>query len=285
MDWRVLAVVAIVALAGCSAPLGGNDRGDEGTVTPAPVPEVTDRTERRPAVAPGLQTTGIERLNRLVRAHVRAARNASWVWTETYELTRRSGNVTVTSRFDQTVRFVGPRTYSREASPLAIRRGGEYRFVQNYAQYADGETGYETWLSGDRNRVIYRRDEDPTANRSFAGFAADPIRTYLALDEATVWRVERGQRQHYRVVGTAATVPGYESVNAYRASALIRADGFVRSLNVTYTVVRPDVIVQRRYSFTYRTVGNLTLERPDWVETARNWTSEGGWQGDADPFR
>jgi len=272
MDRRALAIAVVVVVAGCGAPFGGGGNDEnrrEATVTPAPAPSVTERPEQTPSVAPGVRTVGIGDLDRLVRAHVRAARNASWVWTESYALTRRSGNATDSDRFGQTVRFVSPQRYSREAAELGIRTGQDFLFVQNYTEYADGTTAYQKWRSQSRNRIIYQHDDTPTANRSFAGFAAEPIRTYLALDEATVSRVDRGERQYYRIVGTAASVSGYESVDTYRASAVVRADGFVRSLNVTYTTAT----IRRQYSFTYRTVDDLALERPEWVDTAANRTS------------
>jgi len=74
MVWRVLGVLALVALA------GGGTTVERATLTPAPVPTATPTPEDpAPDVAPGLSATGVADTDTLVEAHVAAARGTTWV--------------------------------------------------------------------------------------------------------------------------------------------------------------------------------------------------------------
>jgi hypothetical protein len=274
MRWGVVCVVVLAAVAGCSAFAPADGGGTPSpTVTPAPVPTAAATTAApTPGVAPGVETTGIAALPALVDAHVAAARNSSWVWTERERITQTTGNVTLNTSSNQTIRFEGPRTYHREASLMSVRVGNELRFLQDYEQYADGSVGYETWHSPELDRTVYSRTDDPTTGRAFPGYAVDPLTDYLRLESATVSRADVGQRPHYLVDGIQLTVPDYGPVTSYHARAVVREDGFVRSLNVTYTVRQENLAVEGRYNFSYRRVGETSVERPAWVDAAENAT-------------
>jgi hypothetical protein len=270
---RELVLVVLAVTAGCNA-LGPDRTGTAAPeLTPAPVPtDAATTAAPTPGVAPGVETTGIGSLSTLVDAHVAAARNSSWVWTERERITQTTGNVTLNTSSNQTIRFAGPRTYHRKASLMSIRVANELRFLQDYEEYADGSVGYETWHSPELDRTVYRRDANPTTGRAFPGYAVDPLTDYLTLESATVSRVDVGQRPHYLVVGIQSTVPDYGPVSSYRARAVVREDGFVRRLNVTFTVRQENLAVEGRYNFSYRRVGETSVERPAWVDAAENAT-------------
>jgi len=181
-------------------------------------------------------------------------------------------DVTTDATTEQLVRFAGPRTYYRWTEVQSRRVGQDLQFRENYEQYADGRVRYETWQSIVENDVVYRRLETPAVDGSFVGFATGPIRQYLALESARVTRLDRGELRHYEVVGTRSRLPQEGAVTDYRANAVVRGDGLVRRLNVTYTVEDERTGCRRavQYSFSYRRVGDATVgvERPDWVDTA-----------------
>jgi len=268
---RVVVVAVFVFLAGCSLA-GGGTSVDRATLTPAPVPTATPTPEDPvPDVAPGLSTTGIADTDALVDAHVAAARETSWVWRERRNVTRVRGNVTATSVTEQRVRFVDPRTYYRWTDVQSRRMGQDLQFREDYQQYADGRVLYETWQSIVENEVVYRRLDTPAVDRGFVGFATEPVRLHLSPESARVSRLDVGQQRHYEVVGTRSRLPREGTVSDYRVRAVVRADGLVRNLNVSYTVERERAPrrVRVRYEFGYRRVGNATVERPDWVDTAQ----------------
>jgi hypothetical protein len=275
MTWRALGVLALVFLAGCSLA-GGGATVERATLTPAPVPPATTPEDPVPDVAPGLSTTGVADTDALVDAHVAAARGTTWVWRERRTVTRVRDDVTANATTEQLVRFAGPRTYYRWTEVQSRRVGQDLQFRENYEQYADGRVRYETWQSIVENDVVYRRSETPAVDGGFVGFATAPIRLYLSLESARVTRLDHGEQRHYEVVGTRSRLPREGTITDYRARAVVRADGLVRRLNVTYTV--DDERTGRRrtvqYGFSYRRVGEASVgvERPDWVDTAERRT-------------
>lgn len=273
MRWGLVCVVLLAVTAGCNSLGAGGPETATPTVTPAPVPAETATESTTPVVAPGVATTGITDLDRLTDSHVRAARNESWVFHERSRITQSYGNVTVNTTRNQSVRFVDPATYYHSSSTRSIRVGQQLQFLQDYERYADGSVAYETWYSPAESQTVYHRDDSPAVTEEFPGFATDRIGDYLALESATVSRVDVGEREHFLVVGMRSSVPDYGPVDTYRARAVVREDGFVRSLNVTYTVEEEDILIEGSYNFTYTQVGNATVERPDWVATAETRTA------------
>lgn len=94
------------------------------------------------------------------------------------------------------------------------------------------------------------------------------------MRDATVTRVTVDGRPYYRVTGTRDTLLRYGTVEDYRATAIVRPDGFVRSLDVFFVAYRGSGRTEVSYGFTYTGVGTATLDRPAWVATARNETAQ-----------
>lgn len=275
MRWRAVCVFLLVVTAGCNAFGGNGDQRPAASVTPAPVPTDTRTAEpAMPAVPPGITRTGIGNMGPLVDSHVQAARNTRWVWTSTMRITETDGTDTAESVSTRTVWFVDERRYRQEANRTGNRSALLPNSFGDYREYADGTVTYKRWFSFEADRTVYQRVETVRADDTFPGFAANPIRTFLALESATVSRLDAGESQYYEVVGSRPRLPGYGPVESYRARAVVRADGFVRRLNVTYTVDQPDGQFESHYQFNYRQVGNATVERPDWVDTAENRTAQ-----------
>jgi hypothetical protein len=272
MDRRALAVGLALLLAGCGA-LGGAAPGtDRPTLTPAPVPTAAPTATDEPALAPGLTADGVADLDALVTAHVRAARNTSYVW-EVYEADSEwDGNATARPGPAQRVVYVNDSRYLREVALLAATVDGRRSYLRDYARFADGDEEFATWTAARTNGTAYRRVADPSANGRLAGLAADPLFEFLRLEESTVTRLCHDGRTYYRVSGTRDRLLRYGTVEDFRATAVVRADGFVRELRVFFAVYRGSGRSENHYSFTYSQVGTATLDRPAWVATARNET-------------
>lgn len=271
MRWVALVVLGLVLVGGCS--FADRSPSERRTLSPAPVPTTAASPDTDSDLPPGITRTGITNLSALVNAHVRVSNATRWAWVETTTSTVRTENRTVSMSTTQTVTFVDRRTYRHSADVWVKQHEGSYRYREGYERYANGSEGYATWLSSDPLRRVYRRDESPTVDDRFAGFATDPIRRYLSLDSTTVSRVGDADPQHYEVAGTQSNVSEYGPVTEYRARAVVRADGFVKRLNVSYTVEQSDMQVAVEYTFTYRRIGTATVERPAWVAAARNRTA------------
>lgn len=267
MRWVILAVGLLAVTAGC------NTVGDSGTetptVTPAPVPTHSPTPEDpRVGVAPGLSAGGITHPNYLATHHAEAATETSYVWMEFESTTRQYRNETVDTSESQVVTFEDETTYRRQIDAHEITIDGRETYVQGYEEYANGDVEYTRWVSTDGEGYTYTRDSSPDAARTYASLAAESIRKYLNVENETVERIDVGEGRHYVVVGTRSTLPEYGPVDEYRARAIVREDGFVRSLDVRYTRSRDGDPVRAHYSFTYRQVGNATVEPPDWESEA-----------------
>lgn len=272
MRWRLVGVCALLALAGCNFAGGPVTEAETLTAAPVPTATATETPSAAEALPPGIDTTGVYDEDVLVAAHVAAARGTSWYWREHRERTQVYRNTSLTTNESQNVTFVDPTTYRRRAQILSTRVGAELRFYQDLDTYADGEAVYRTWISPNGGDQVYDRDHTPEVSRAFVGFGTGPIREYLPLDTATVSRADVPGGEYYEVVGRRSSVPDLGPVNSSRVRLVVREDGLVRSLNATHVVDRGDVYISVHYNFTYRGIGTTTVERPGWLETARDRT-------------
>lgn len=265
MIWRALVVAVLAVTAGCGSFATASDPTP--TVTPAPVPTASPTPdEPRGAVAPGLRATGVTDPGRLARSHVEAASGTSYVWRSSTAASHQFRNSTVDTSESQMVAAGNGSTYHRTVDQYETMLDGEVRRLDDYEEYVDGTVIYRKWSSDDGRTVR----ENVTTNDSgrYAPIAAQRIRRYLALDAASVSRVDVGEGAHYEVVGTRETLPRFGSLDSYRARAVVRADGFVKRLDVRFHVRRNDERIDVRYNFTYERVGETTVSEPDWIDEA-----------------
>lgn len=272
MRVRVAAAVALVVLsAGCSGFVGGGESTP--TLTPAevPTPEPTP-TDPRVGIAPGVTSSNVTHPGFLAQRHADAVEHTSYVLVERYREDRQFGNVTSDLHRTQRIVVENATVYRREVSNRhrAIV-DGEAQYLHGYAEYADGNALYKSWLSSDDNQRVYRRSPDPTQRLAYGSIVMDEISEYLSLENATVTRyyVANSDYQHYQVTGSREALPTYSAVDNYTATAVIREDGFVRSLNVTFEAENNGREIDAHYTFAYSEVGAATVTPPDWVEEAR----------------
>ncbi|WP_459194344.1 hypothetical protein [Halosimplex sp. J119] len=270
MQWRLLVALAVVVTtAGCGSLFGANGQSSgpaTDTLTPAPVPEVTPTPERWP-VAPGLTGSGIADVDALVAAHRAATTNRSYVWRERRgSTTRQNGSVPL---FDRTVAHVESssvyRVWSGEQTIL-LRSGTAS--VANYSEYADGTELFVHYRYVGRNDSELQRRHAIHANahQRIGLRATDAIENYLDVESATVAAVSVDGRRQYEVVGRNRTTPAGDRRTNYTVVAVVSPEGFVRSLDATYTTRSAGEPRRVRYAFTYENVGETTVDPPAWYD-------------------
>lgn len=157
---------------------------------------------------------------------------------------------------------------------IGVRDGNGTPVPVDYGLYADGDRRY--WrLSGAIGATpVYRESHlSPDPPDPFAGVAEQYVRRYLAASDVRVRVVDDPATQiRYRVVATGRPTRIDGAVSDYRAVANVTADGFVRSLAVSY--LRHDSTGHRHVTvgYEYDRVGNATVDQPDWYATARTAT-------------
>ncbi|WP_436925897.1 hypothetical protein [Halosimplex amylolyticum] len=265
MRWRLLVALAVVLTAGCGSLFGQQSPGPAtDTLTPAPVPEVTPTPERW-GIAPGLSGNSVADVDALVTAHRAATAGRSYVWRERRGTTTRS-NGTV-PLFDRTVAKVESATVYRVwTGDERVRLRTGLTNVANYTEYADGTDRivryrYVGWRDFEHQR---RHPIDATAHRHIGVSATQAIERYLAVESARVAAVGVDDRRHYEIVGRNWTRPVGDRVTNYTVTAVVSTDGFVRSLDVSYTVHSLGHPRRVRYAFAYERVGNTTVDPPVW---------------------
>jgi len=253
MNWRAVVVAVVVVLAGCGALGGGSagadnaDRSDPTrTLTPVPVPEVTETPVTLP---PGLTGDRVTDSAALVEAHFAALSGRS------YTLRIR---VTVDdARSERLFRVQTPTRYYRADR---LEDGGADR-----THFADGATLY-TRNEFDGQRHYGRFDDvSPPSTRSVR-----LSRAYLRVDRVRVAETRVDGDPAYELTGTYDVHPAVESFRNVSLRAVIEPSGLIRTLNVSYYRATDGANVTR--SFAYSDLDSTTVERPGWVDREFNAT-------------
>lgn len=279
---RVLGIVVLLVTAGCS---GLSDDGGQhsATVTPAPVPDLptATQTESDGGVAPGLSSDGVSDPELLSRSHEAAVNRTAYVWEERYD-EEFPGSVTASNvSRSQRVVVENDTVYRRDVSvsERGLRRlrmvthgpavSEQVGLLGEYGTYADGDVEYRTWYDTTDGDRIYERDLQPRGRSAYDAVATESIERYL-VPEATSVRIPRLRNQHYLVTGTQPPASLSSNATDYDLRAVVRADGFVRSIDVSYNATSNGHPVSVTYAFAYHSVGSATVEEPGWADTARS---------------
>jgi len=273
MEWRPLALVALVALAGCSGVFV-DETSDDGTLTPAPVPTATATSDPpEKSLPPGVSRHGALDLDELIRAHGQALDNRSYVWQE-WRGTHRVGEPVTERPFRiRTIRVASEDRYWVWADSHVVHFGQRTRFVYNYSEFVTGGVAY-TRLSGlGVNSTDLKRLPAPSASGRVAAQSATALSRYLSLapENVTVTAVGAGPSVRYRIEGRGGDLLYVDHVRNYSVTAVVTADGLVRSLQVRYRTIRfgePDVV---RYRYEFSGLDQTTVDAPAWYDAnARN---------------
>lgn len=267
MHWRALAVVFLAFLAGCSTFGAITDGSETQTVTPAPVPEVTPSSGEAGAVdAPGITRQGIQDVDSLVAAHRAVIENESYVWHSERVTDRTVEPDNGTARTRQRLRVESDYRYGYWTTRGRIIRSGHTWFPTNVTVFGDRNgTHVRYWEMGDRGVTFERRPPTRVSN-GYENAATWAIRSYLEAENVTVAATRIDGERYYRLAGRGRSDPGVENYTAFGVRATVSGDGFVRSLNATYTVDEGNRQRELFYRYEYVSLGNTTVRQPEWVE-------------------
>ena len=276
MRVRALVVVGLlVTTAGCGS-LVANEPASTETLTPAAVPtdtaEPIDSPETTgPVIAPGLTTGNVTDPEALAARHESILDDTSYVWRESVRTYRVSDDgeapASVSERYvaRNGSRFLSRTTYRNLPGPTTGPR------VVEYATFGNDSGVYKRW-SGDGGGAEYAYEPPGSAQEDDAREAAASIRRYLTLESSVVSkRTWRGSTEYYLVSGTRETMP-VGNVSDYRARALVRDDGFVLWLQVSFTKETSDAPKRVKYSSLYTDDGTADVETPGWIDDVQNDT-------------
>lgn len=258
MRLPVVAMLVVVALAGCGGFVGDSPR--ERTVTPAPVPESTPTPADRSAIAPGVGGARVIDADRLARAHRQAAQNRSYRWTERQRSTRfgTTDSITITTQL-----------WVQHERLYRYRLSTSWTFA-NTSEYTAGSLRYRREVG--RSGYRYSMEPSTTVTRRFGGRAERAISRYLSVGAATVARTQIDGQRYYRITGTTDAIPDTGDVDNYSVRALVAPSGFVRSLTVRYDDVIGENHQRIDYQFRYADVGETQVHPPAWIDD--RWPEE-----------
>ena len=275
--WAVVAVAFLALLAGCTVFTSSQDSPVTETVTPVPVPSVTDSAEtadretaavgREPGRFPGVSAeSGID-LDVLLETHVAVLSSNSYTlewarWTA-------GGDGAVSQQFERRLEVADDNIY--------LRRDKGVRSGNVTTTYVDGTVGYRR-VASDRDVTVDRRSvrRDDAARERFARLVSFEVRTFFEEggDDLTV--VERNGRPYARVFTTRAPPLLGEIYDAYAvqnftATMWVAPEGYVQAVHYEFDLVDLDTTIPVEWRYSYADIGETTVDRPAWVpENATN---------------
>jgi hypothetical protein len=249
---QLLAIAALVALAGCTGGLSGAGDPADGTPT---LEEVS-----YPA---GVSANGTN-VSALAEAHAAALENRSF--------TLSADTAVNTSMMNQSARFdaaVGQHhdTVRVNGTVMGQRVSVYLTAEKRYARYGtDGEVSYRaTERTADVPRLV------PSSSFTGAGYldrfggVANATPTGVRERNGTTLIVLRAD-------GSNATATAEANVTDYNATLLVDQRGVVHSLTVETTSVRDGQRFRTAFSMELSNVGATTVPEPAWLDEARNRT-------------
>jgi hypothetical protein len=138
--------------------------------------------------------------------------------------------------------------------------------TDTYAAYRDGSTIYQKRVVSDTFQYDVRNDsfERPVypEEETFESMLGS-----LTMNATTVTTTDNATLIHYRVVDVAPTRMQTETENA-NGTMVVDTSGRIRSLQLTFDQRVSGI--RQNVTFQYTTaVGNVSVNRPGWLETAR----------------
>lgn len=267
MDRALIVLLAVVLLAGCSGLSTVGE--DTTTMTPAPVPSPSETATETNILPPGVTGNGVTNVDLLADAHQRAILNRSYTWNARRVVLNQSDGGRTGDDVRQTAHVENEMTYSYWTNHQTIWRDGRPRQLGNFMTYAGPTGGYVRYKHTEAN-TQYRSFQPPPARVSVGGNAMSAIEQYLQVEAATLSKIRTEDTLLYelRGNGTQAVVDS-GTVTNYTVRALIKPDGFVRSLDVRYQRRDNGQRQVVEFTYSYESLGETTVDRPAWVD--REW--------------
>jgi hypothetical protein len=273
-------LVAVVLLAGCNfLGLGPSIDNSEIEVTPADVPIDTPTVTPRGQIAPGVFPEGVYNASALASAHARTLGKTSF--TIRTNVTYRYSNGTLARWTTGIMRIdSGPpprilahsrdhihRLYTRHRNHSTIlARDLWYGADHGYWRitYVNNTTGYHAIPERIRSSDLYQLTRAWMINRT------------LSDVNTQVNRLTRNGSTYYRIEGPVSRNHSlFPSNNQQNASQwlLIDSRGVIYEYHIITHITGPaEKPLRRHYSITFREIGTTTVEKPAWIEIARNRT-------------
>lgn len=234
---------ALAVLAGCGGLVGSADTPE--TVTPASVPTVDETTDTpESALPPGVTGGGVVDTDRLAEAHLASIRGQSYTWNAR---TTFDGNSS-----DQRLAVEAPQRYIYEQTTVGPG--------SNASAFANGEVIYVRYYRFVEQRRLL---EAPNATDRYGPIAASAIEQFLAVGDATVAETLVDGDLYYRIDAETDRYRAIDGARNFSVTALVRPDGFVRELSVSYDVVSDEDVIAVAYNYRYDTT-ETTVEEPRW---------------------
>lgn len=263
MRWRILVVGVLVVLAGC--PSIANNGSQVETLTPAPVPDIPTVVSTPSGLAPGVTASGVRSVDALAAAHKQFIVGRSYVWHQGLTVRESKNESTGSPTTSKVLRVESQERFSYRADHITVHRNGGTQILINYRAFADGKHLYVSFLPLFGADRTYRRSLVIGSRTRFTKPAINAIRRYLDVQNATVSVVLVHDQRYYRIVSHRDSLPWLVNAENYTVTATLSPDGFVRSIRATYTVVIDEDRTYYTYSYEYEQLGNVTVERPEWV--------------------
>lgn len=252
VQFGLLLAVALVATAGCNAPLADDpDPAETPTVTPLPVEERAGGTADE--LAPGLGPDGVVDAERLLGAHAAVLEDDSY--TIRLTSTRETTDGSTRTRHERVVRVAGPE---------------RFHYVLT-TESDDGDRRVERWRDGARAYQA-TTENGSTSYRSLGAPSppvlltrADLLRLFLFVPSDVVDSRERNGTTVHTVTGGPGDLQPLSAVT-YRAAVTER--GLVRAYEVRYDLAGRNPATSVTVTATVSDVGETTVERPSWVDDA-----------------
>ncbi|MFB6361092.1 MAG: hypothetical protein ABEH59_07190 [Halobacteriales archaeon] len=276
---RLLGIIILVVIAGCSSVTGGVDPVPV-TVTAAEVPEVTSESGPTPHAVTAREPEGFAAPEAQAAAHAAVLDNTSYslVVTQQFEFpnANRSGDWRLAGQFDERDRF-----------RVAIEKNGSVFGTSSPTRVVYWSNGtrvlHGTETSQGEINITTRRDLAPPRR----ALPIDPrfereLARVLSISAITdVTPVHRaGQEYDYvRVTLTGPIEPSRPPpsratlrIQNLSARFVIDGRGLIHRIHLQYTGAMMGEPVFIRRSIQYGAIGSTTVERPEWVRAARNRT-------------
>ena len=222
---------------------------------------------------PGVSGNGVVDVDRLVGAHRTVITNQSYTWQAHERTTGLRGNPT-DANVHYAARVANESTYRYFTNHRIVWRSGRPRSLGNYSEFAARAARYAYYTDTENDTQYSRTDPSPARVR-VGDIALSAIERYLPAANATVAVTRADGEPYYELKGRGIDTPVAQGgVTNYTVRALIRPDGFVRSLTVRYRIAASDRPRRVSYNYSYTDLGATTVERPPWV--SRQWGPDGG---------
>jgi hypothetical protein len=255
-------LVVLLCLARCNA-FGGGETAEPPVVTPADVPTDNPLSD----LPPGLSPAGITDSSALATAHAKALSNTSFTVRSTRTLTAANGTQLVDTTSVQRVRS----DHRRWRAKIVYNGTEGWGFGPPIERRA-------SWFNG--SHIFFQlQGPNGTAYRVLSGGLTPTNRQqlrsyYLQAEVTTVTAVNGTIRLHATIVppDEQPTWPPNVNITERTITLMMTETGRVTQYRIEYTgrvATAPATVVTGMHTVRFTTLGETTVDRPEWVPTAR----------------